>query len=176
MSHPNQARSPAARTVTYRPERNGLWFVLAVPVLLIGMWVISAKQRKYGLSGFPPVEDLIILFFGVLLFAWEWAKRIFITRSIDGKILYIEQRGLFSRTCHTVHSAPDIQDVSVEQDLMGEGSTHRVVLVQRDNTRVPVTDRFHGGGRHHERAAREIRALLQPPNQDAAVTTLKAPL
>jgi hypothetical protein len=43
---------------------------------------------------------------------------------------------------------------------MAEAGDHRVVLVLSTGEKVPLTDAFYGGQERHERAARQIQALL----------------
>ncbi len=176
MSHPHQERSTrATTTVVYRPEARLLWPVIVLVGLAASGWLIPDAQPGHRSNEDIGIGELVFFSLLALLVTASWAKRLFITRDLGDATLCIEQRRFFFRKRNATHLVQEILDVALEIQRKGKSCSHRIVLVMRDIPRIPITDGFIGAGRHHERAAREIRALLQLPNQHAAVTAIEAP-
>lgn len=172
MTRPPSTSKTGAPTrgVIYRPGRRGMWGAV---FLIQFLAVLLMPDEKPGAD--IGIAEASILFLGAVILAAAWAYRLVITRNLGDSTLCIDSRWFFSRKRDATHPTDEICDVAVEVERKAKSCGHRVVLILHDNARIPITDDFIDNGRHHERAAREIRALLQLPNQDAPVTVLNAP-
>lgn len=171
MSHPRQERSPT--TVVYRPMKKALSLGVIFLAFLVLLLIFGGLKDHISID--ITIPGVVLTSIMVIASVAAWAQRLSITRNLDDATLCIDQRWFSFRGHNTTHPVQEIHDVALEIEREGKSCSHRLVLVLRDGTRVPIVDDFTTEGRHHERAAREIRTLLKLPNPDAAVTVLEAP-
>ncbi len=146
-----------SQAVVYRPEPS-VWLFVACTVvaLLVGIslrygWIDMGEER-YGV--------LILLWPLTLAMLWSGRKRLIITRNDHFQCLQLELRRWPLASQVFTYPIAEILDAIVERDMTGEALTHRVMLVLSSGDHVPLTKVFCSGGKRHERAAHEIRALL----------------
>ena len=168
--HPTSKARVPTRRVIYRPARGAIWAAVFLSVFLAVLLMLDDEPGTD--VGIPETAILSLV---ALFCVAAWAQRLFITQNLEGSTLCIQRRWFFFWKRSSTHPIREIHDVALEVERKVKGCSHRIVLTLHDNTRIPITDEFMDDGRHHERAAREIRALLQLPNQDAPVNVLEAP-
>ncbi len=148
-----------SKAVVYRPDPSG-WILVAITVLSIvfGVWVwcLPTQRQDVGDLG----GDLVVLWMFVPAVLWSGHKRLVITRDDHLQCLRLELCRWPLASQVVTYPIADVRDAEVELDKMGETLTHRVVLVLNSGDHVPLTMSFCSGGHRHERAVREIRALL----------------
>ncbi len=148
-----------SKAVVYRPDPSG-WFLVALIVLSIvfGLWIwcLPTHGQEVGDLG----GNLVVLWLFVPAMLWIGRERLLITRDDHLQCLRLEFRRWPLASQVVTYPIAEVRDAKVEIDKMDETLTHRVVLVLSSGGQVPLTKSFYSGGRHHERAVREIRALL----------------
>ncbi len=146
--------TPAVR---YRPEPSVWPFVACIGVTIVGGIALYIDPQLLGLEF---VGALSLTWVLSSLFLWSGRKQLNLTRDEQLGCVRIELLRWPLATRVTTFPLAEVRDAIVEVDPMGETSTHRVALVLASGARVPLTDAFCSGGARHERAAREIQALL----------------
>lgn len=144
-------------TVFYRPEPS-VWLFVVFTVSLIVLGFLRYTGEQY-LSGEYLGQFLLFWPLSVALL-WSGRKPLILTRDDRLGCVRVELRRWPFASKVTTYPLAEVRDAIVEVDPMGETFTHRVALVLASGVNVPLTDFFCSHGAHHERAAREIRALL----------------
>jgi hypothetical protein len=141
-------KTASSRTVIYRPHQE--WRV-GLPVLLLLVACLLWMPDEVIPGGL-----LVVPMAGWAF--WVSRRRLVITRHRDQGILRVESKRWPFQSRVTVTPLDQISDVILEVGVLFDW---RVALVMRSGDRVPLMERGSDAPKRiHERAVREIRALL----------------
>jgi hypothetical protein len=143
--------------VIYCPE-SSIWLFVVCTVVA----VVAGLSLRYGWvdMGAERYGVLILLWPLTVAMLWSGRKRLVITRNDHAQRLCVALRRWPLAPQVSTYPIAEVQDAIVEPDMNGEALAHRVVLILSSGDHVPLTKEFCSGGRRHERAVHEIRALL----------------